>query len=273
MIALGGVAFLLLATIGTVLFVFLRPSAPVPAVSPTQVAKLEMPPPPEGLRESPPAAQPAAPAQPPVAVPPSPPAVAAAPPPIPTPAPVPAAVLSPPIRRARGSPSGSESPRASGAEEEVITPRSKSSAGTSPSNPDDEEFDSLFGKPGKGSSGSSPENETGKKPKAYIPPAPGSGGGSLKEALGTSDVMQVVLSNKPRIVECVQQQKAKQPGLSGKLVMKWTILPSGKTSGVSVQSDELRSTYMASCISALIKGMSFPRHRVQGEPIVFPFTF
>jgi hypothetical protein len=30
---------------------------------------------------------------------------------------------------------------------------------------------------------------------------------------------------------------------------------------------------MASCMVTLIKGLNFPRHRVQGDPIDFPFTF
>ena len=61
--------------------------------------------------------------------------------------------------------------------------------------------------------------------------------------------------------------------LGGTLVMKWTILPSGKTAQVSVQSEEFKSTYLANCLTILVKGMSFPRHKVQGEPIVFPFKF
>ena len=90
---------------------------------------------------------------------------------------------------------------------------------------------------------------------------------------GQSDIMQVVLANKPAIVKCVSEQKKKDPGLSGKLVMRWTIDTSGKTKNVSCQTSEFRSTYMATCISGLIKGWSFPKHKVQGEPIDFPFTF
>jgi hypothetical protein len=55
--------------------------------------------------------------------------------------------------------------------------------------------------------------------------------------------------------------------------MRWTILSSGRTSSVSVRSSEFRSTHMASCISGLVRRMHFPRHRQQGAPIDFPFTF
>ena len=148
--------------------------------------------------------------------------------------------------------------------------RGKGTTSGAPSK-DDDDFDTLFGKPPGGKAPAAPAPES-KKKTVYVPGEAG-GGGDLKDSLQTSDVMQVVLGNKPKIVECVQQQKAKQPGLSGKLVMKWTILPSGRTTGVAVQSEDLKSTYMANCITILIKGMSFPKHKVQGEPIVFPFTF
>ncbi|WP_257458121.1 adventurous gliding motility protein GltJ [Archangium lipolyticum] len=132
----------------------------------------------------------------------------------------------------------------------------------------DDEFDELFGtkKPGK------TESASGRNaPTAYIPPEPG--GGATLEKLGQSDIMQVVLANKPAIVKCVNEQKKKDPGLSGKLVMRWTIQTNGKTKNVSCQTSEFRSTYMATCISGLIKGWTFPKHKVQGDSIDFPFTF
>jgi hypothetical protein len=95
----------------------------------------------------------------------------------------------------------------------------------------------------------------------------------VPEKLQQSDILAVVLANKPAIVKCVNEQKKKDPALSGKLVMRWSIQPSGKTTSVSCRTDEFRSTYMASCISGLIKGWNFPRHKKQGDPIDFPFTF
>ncbi|HYO58137.1 adventurous gliding motility protein GltJ [Archangium sp.] len=134
----------------------------------------------------------------------------------------------------------------------------------------DDEFDELFGtkKPSTKNDTVSANGRT-----AYIPPEPGGGGGAALDRLGQSDIMQVVLANKPAIIKCVNEQKKKDPGLSGKLVMRWTVQTNGKTKNVSCQTSEFRSTYMASCISGLIKGWTFPKHKVQGEPIDFPFTF
>jgi hypothetical protein len=61
--------------------------------------------------------------------------------------------------------------------------------------------------------------------------------------------------------------------VSGKLVMRWNIQTSGKTSAIAVVTEEFKGTYMATCVSGLIKGWTFPRHKVAGEPVQFPFKF
>jgi hypothetical protein len=133
-----------------------------------------------------------------------------------------------------------------------------------------DDFDDLFGKEKKTEkkSGSSQSST----PSTYIPPEPG-GGGNVPEKLGQSDIMAVVVANKPAIMKCVGEQKKKDPGVSGRLVMRWSIQTSGKTTGVAVKTDEFKKTYMASCISGLIRGWNFPKHRKQGDPIDFPFIF
>jgi len=298
-IALGVVAFLLIATIGTVLFVFTRtPAAPAPvAVAERSQKDPPMPPPPAGLKENAPAAagapsaQPGTAATPPAATgapapAPTPPgAVAAAAPPGPTPvpsaatpAPAPVPTAAPAVGRHRlptGSGSAKDTPLVKPGEKdegEVIT-GGKAGGAKSGGSKEDDDFDSLFG----GGKKAAPDGPapTGKKPKSvYIPGEAGGGGASdAKETLSSSDVSMGVLGYKPKIVECVQAQKAKQPGASGTLVMKWTILPSGKTTQVSVQTEELKSSYLANCLTILVKGMQFPKHKVQGEPIVFPFKF
>lgn len=136
--------------------------------------------------------------------------------------------------------------------------------------PGGDEFDSLFG----GGSRSVPKptapSSAPRQASVYVPPAPGSGG-DVQDKLGQSDIMQVVLSQKASLKKCVDEQRRRSPGVEGTLVMRWTVSPSGRTSNVTVVSDEFRSTYIASCMGTLIKGWTFPRHRVQGEPVTFPF--
>lgn len=280
-----------------VVFVARGNSSERPAEQPVQVAaaptpKAEippMPPPPAAVQTPPPAAAtPPPPAEgtataaagtPGAAGTPAAPAVAAAP--AATPTPPPAAEVKPASttpnmgtavarvdsrnHRKSGS-SGSRGSSRDDDEGDAITVSKPSASSSSSSGGGDDDFDELFGtkKPTAAKPASKPTAT------AYIPPEPG--GGTLVR-LQQSDIMQVVLNNKPAIVKCVNEQKQKDPSLSGKLVMRWTVQTSGKTTGVSCRTDEFRTSYMATCITGLIKSWSFPRHQKQGEPIDFPFTF
>ncbi|QAT84038.1 adventurous gliding motility protein AgmX [Corallococcus coralloides] len=280
-----------------VVFVARGNSSERPAEQPVQVAaaptpKAEippMPPPPAAVQTPPPAAAtPTPPAEgtataaagtPGAAGTPAAPAVAAAP--AATPTPPPAAEVKPASttpnmgtavarvdsrnHRKSGS-SGSRGSSRDDDEGDAITVSKPSASSSSSSGGGDDDFDELFGtkKPTAAKPASKPTAT------AYIPPEPG--GGTLVR-LQQSDIMQVVLNNKPAIVKCVNEQKQKDPSLSGKLVMRWTVQTSGKTTGVSCRTDEFRTSYMATCITGLIKSWSFPRHQKQGEPIDFPFTF
>jgi hypothetical protein len=131
----------------------------------------------------------------------------------------------------------------------------------------DDEFDREFGGNSKKSNGA---NKTERRASVYIPPAPGS---EIPDSLGPGEIMQVVVANKPSILKCAAEQKKKDATMAGKIVMRWGILPTGKTTNVTCISDQFKSSYMAQCIGGLIKGWQFPRHKVAGEPIDFPFTF
>ena len=86
--------------------------------------------------------------------------------------------------------------------------------------------------------------------------------------------MSVVLANKPSIVRCVNEQKSRDPNLHGTLVVHWTIQTSGKTAAVQPMTDPFKSSYMATCLTGLVKSWTFPKHKYQpGEPVDFPFTF
>jgi hypothetical protein len=157
-------------------------------------------------------------------------------------------------------------------EGETFTKGEKSEPVPEPSASDDD-FDKMFG---GGKKKSAPPEDDGpkKKKEVYVPPAPGSGS-EAPDSLSPADIMQVVVSNKPSIMKCVADQRAKDPDVTGTLVMRWTISTSGKPSNISVspQSEEYKSTPMASCVSGLIKGWQFPKHKTQGDPINFPFKF
>lgn len=106
----------------------------------------------------------------------------------------------------------------------------------------------------------------------YIPPAPG-GGGSKPKALGQGDILAVVASHKGPLKTCATNYKSSSGQSSGTVVMRWSIRPNGKTTGVQpVKGAEHKE--LATCIGDLVKGWSFPPYDgPQMAPIDFPFQF
>lgn len=270
-VAAGG-AVMLLILIGLIIWLATRPP-------PTQV--VVTPPPPVVVQPPPAVAQPqpavvqpppANPTQPPPANPTQPTTVAAVNPNPTTaapPTPVAPTEVKPPTPVQPKRPKSSGGSTVARVEKEPVAaadpPPKKGSGGS-----EDDDFASAFGEPKKAQPKEEPKVE--KKQPGYIPPAPGSGG-EVKDELGTSDIMEVVGNTKPALIKCVEEQRKKDPGNSGKLLMRWTILPSGRTSKVEVASEEFKGTPIAGCVGGLIKGMQFPKHKKQGEPITFPFKF
>jgi hypothetical protein len=131
----------------------------------------------------------------------------------------------------------------------------------------DDLFDEVFG-----TNGEKKSSDDGSKSKrtAYVPPAPGASNTEVPDRLPKGDIMSVVLANKPSIVRCVNEQKARDGNLHGTLVMHWTIQTSGKTSGINAVTDQFKSSYMATCLTGLVKSWNFPKHKYQpGEPVDF----
>ncbi len=134
-----------------------------------------------------------------------------------------------------------------------------------------DDFDSVFKVPG--AKREEPRKaEAPVKRESYVPPAPGQGS-DVKESLGQSDILEVVLSNKPALLKCAEEQRQKEPGTSGKLVMRWSIQANGKVSNVTVVSEEFKSTYVAGCVAKAIKSWTFPRTKTPPEPFTLPVKF
>ena len=169
----------------------------------------------------------------------------------------------------RGSRSHAGGQKASAGGDEVASETPKSSGGKQ--SKADDLFDEVFG---TGGSSAKSEDSRSSKKSAYVPPAPGSSSTEVPDRLPKGDIMSVVLANKPAIVRCVNEQKARDPNLHGTLVMHWVIQTSGKTTQVNAVTDQFKSSYMATCLGGLVKSWNFPKHKYQpGEPVDFPFTF
>lgn len=132
---------------------------------------------------------------------------------------------------------------------------------------ENESFDNLFGD-GK-------RQTANKKPDVYVPappvkPMPADG---WLQTLSQSDILSVISADKRQLGACAEEQRRLNPGLTGKLVMKWTIRLDGTVSNVTVVTTEFAKTPIAACVMKRIKTWRFPRHTVTGEPVQFPFKF
>ena len=85
-------------------------------------------------------------------------------------------------------------------------------------------------------------------------------------------VMGVVVKNKAAVVSCVNEQREDDPFQSGTLVMRWAVLPNGRTADVQAVTPDLRDTHLASCLNKLIKTWTFPPTG-QRESVDFSFKF
>ncbi len=100
----------------------------------------------------------------------------------------------------------------------------------------------------------------------FVPPAPGQPPVSLAQ----SDVFEVVLANKGDITACGGVQGHKE---AGRVVVRWSILPSGKVDDVVMETSSVKGTPLAGCIEEKIRAWTFPKHQEQGAPVRFPFVF
>jgi hypothetical protein len=98
-----------------------------------------------------------------------------------------------------------------------------------------------------------------------------------KPSYDKEEIRRVILSELKAIRKCYEPELAKNPGLHGKLVMRWDIEESGKTSKVTVKSvdKELESKPLTDCITALLAASVFaPPPKGQVVTVyAYPFFF
>ncbi len=75
------------------------------------------------------------------------------------------------------------------------------------------------------------------------------------------------------IKACYERALKRNPNLSGKVVIHWTITQAGTVSGVDVESDTLGDAEVASCIKSLVARWRFPAPSGGSVEVSFPFVF
>jgi hypothetical protein len=107
--------------------------------------------------------------------------------------------------------------------------------------------------------------------RAFTEPAVAKEPNALPETLEHSAIMAVVLENKAEAADCVRRFQPEDSDAPRKLVMRWTIRPSGETADITSQTPELTGTPLEDCLRTLIGKWKFPKHQQEGEPFSFPF--
>jgi hypothetical protein len=118
-------------------------------------------------------------------------------------------------------------------------------------------------------------------------------GGGTGEAAGEKKVTGVVKSEAPAvdgeldpgivakevrsrlgaIKACYERALKRNPNLSGKVVIHWTITAAGTVSGVDIEQDTMGDAEVSSCIKSLIARWRFPAPAGGSVDVSFPFVF
>jgi hypothetical protein len=75
------------------------------------------------------------------------------------------------------------------------------------------------------------------------------------------------------IKACYERALKRNPTLTGKIVMHWTITAAGTVSGVDVETDTLGDSEVSSCIKSLVARWRFPSPANGSVDVSFPFVF
>ncbi len=98
------------------------------------------------------------------------------------------------------------------------------------------------------------------------PPAAGSDAG-LPEKLSKSQISKTMRGYIKAMKGCVEQQQQRDPTVTGTMKISFVIQPSGKVAKVTIKTGEHRGSYVAGCISYIIKSIQFPKAQ---KPFVVP---
>jgi hypothetical protein len=75
------------------------------------------------------------------------------------------------------------------------------------------------------------------------------------------------------IQNCYEKELKRNPSLKGKVVVRFSITPSGRSGDIDVEENTLGSDAVSSCIRTVIRGWVFPFHPPDNVAVAYPFLF
>jgi len=79
------------------------------------------------------------------------------------------------------------------------------------------------------------------------------------ERLSKEDISAALVLKKGDFDKCREEHKKKEPTVSGKLLMRFAVEPSGKTTDITLVSTEFKNTTFDNCLSDAVKGWTFQK--------------
>ena len=72
---------------------------------------------------------------------------------------------------------------------------------------------------------------------------------------------------------CYEKELKRNPSLKGKVLVRFNILPSGRTGEIEIEENTLGGDAVASCIRTAVRGWTFPFKPDDEVPVAYPFVF
>ena len=91
--------------------------------------------------------------------------------------------------------------------------------------------------------------------------------------LNSSKITQVVRRRKGTVKACYEKQLERNPRLSGRVKLQFTILESGRVGSTRILEDTIGDAQVGRCIAGAMKRWRFPKPEGGSVTIAFPFAF
>lgn len=75
------------------------------------------------------------------------------------------------------------------------------------------------------------------------------------------------------IQNCYEKELKRNPSLKGKVVVRFSIMPSGRTGDIDIEENTLGNEAVGSCIRTVIRSWVFPFKPDDEVPVAYPFVF
>jgi len=93
-----------------------------------------------------------------------------------------------------------------------------------------------------------------------------------KSSLDPAVIRRVLKQHTPAIRTCYDQALARNPALSGRMSLRWTVETDGTVSKAEVQSLPAEDAEFGKCLVGVLRGMQFPRLAGGQVTITYPFV-